>query len=62
MNPWTGARMSPRSPECTNQLDDQGIIDRLNANFVPVYAVNEDYRAEGVVPKEDQAEYRRVYR
>jgi hypothetical protein len=40
----------------------QGMIDRLDTNFVPVYAVDEDYRAEGVVPKEEQAEYRRVYR
>jgi hypothetical protein len=38
------------------------VIDRLNAFFVPVYAVNEDYRAEGVIPKDEQAEYLRIYR
>jgi hypothetical protein len=37
------------------------VIDLLNAYFVPVYAVNEDYRAKNVVPKDDQAEYLRIY-
>ena len=46
----------------TGPFSSPAVIDRLNAAFVPVYAVNEDYRADGVVPKDEQAEYRRVYR
>src|SRR5215213_10181726 len=38
------------------------VIDRLNAAFVPVYAVNEDYRDSGPAPKEEKAEYQRIYR
>jgi hypothetical protein len=38
------------------------VIKRLNASFVPVFAVNEDYRAGGSAPKEEQAEYNRIYR
>jgi hypothetical protein len=46
----------------TGPFSSTEVIDRLNAFFVPVYAVNEDYRAADVVPKEDQAEYLRIYR
>jgi hypothetical protein len=46
----------------TGPFSSTEVIDRLNAFFVPVYAVNEDYRADGVVPKDEQAEYLRVYR
>src|SRR4051812_24445832 len=46
----------------TGPFSSTGVIDRLNASFVPVYAVNEDYLARDVVPKEEQAEYQRIYR
>jgi hypothetical protein len=46
----------------TGPFSSPEVIDRLNASFVPVYAVNEDYRAEGVAPKDERAEYLRVYR
>src|SRR5260370_40704715 len=38
------------------------VIDLLNGAFVPVFAVNEDYRDAGPAPVEDKAEYRRIYR
>jgi hypothetical protein len=46
----------------TGPFSDMKVIDLLNACFVPVYAVNEDYRAKGVVAKDEQAEYVRIYR
>lgn len=46
----------------TGPFSNAEVIDRLNSLFVPVYAVNEDYRAKDVVPKEEQAEYLRIYR
>src|SRR3712207_8191149 len=46
----------------TGPFSTADVIDRLNAFFVPVYAVNEDYRAEGVVPRDERAEYLRIYR
>jgi hypothetical protein len=46
----------------TGPFSSTQVIDRLNCYFVPVYAVNEDYRAKDVVPKEEQAEYQRIYR
>jgi hypothetical protein len=46
----------------TGPFSSTEIIDRLNRSFVPVYAVNEDYRARGVVPKEERDEYQRIYR
>src|SRR5689334_23777719 len=38
------------------------VIDLLNGAFVPVFAVNEDYRDDGPAPAEEKAEYRRIYR
>ena len=43
-------------------LSSPQVIDLLNGAFVPVFAVNEDYRDEGPVPEEEKAEYRRIYR
>ncbi|MEW6158507.1 MAG: hypothetical protein AB1813_13825 [Verrucomicrobiota bacterium] len=34
----------------------------MNAYFVPVYAVNEDYREGGSQPPAEKAEYNRIYR
>jgi hypothetical protein len=46
----------------TGPFSSLDVIERLNKSFVPVFAVNEDYRAEGVVPREEKAEYQRIYR
>jgi hypothetical protein len=46
----------------TGPFSNTEIINRLNASFLPVYAVNEDYRDEAVVAKEERAEYLRLYR
>jgi len=46
----------------TGPFSSTDVIKRLNASFVPVYAVNEDYRDGGSAPKEEQAEYNRIYR
>ena len=46
----------------TGPFSSLEVIDRLNAKFVPVYAVNEDYRTGGPAPKEERAEYTRIYR
>lgn len=46
----------------TGPFSSDRVIELLNTAFVPVYAVNEDYRAEDVVPKEERAEYQRIYR
>src|SRR5436305_14499670 len=46
----------------TGPFSRPAVIDRLNASFVPVYAVNEDYRDGGAAPAEERAEYRRVYK
>jgi hypothetical protein len=46
----------------TGPFSSPAVIDRLNASFVPVYAVNEDYRTGGAVPKEERDEYQRIYR
>jgi hypothetical protein len=46
----------------TGPFSSTEVIDRLNRFFVPVYAVNEDYRAKDVVPKEERDEYTRIYR
>jgi hypothetical protein len=43
-------------------LSSPEVIDLLNSSFVPVFAVNEDYRDDGPVPREEKAEYRRIYR
>jgi hypothetical protein len=46
----------------TGPFSSPEVIDRLNHYFVPVYAVNEDYHAKDVVPKEERDEYTRIYR
>jgi hypothetical protein len=46
----------------TGPFSSTEVIDRLNRYFVPVYAVNEDYRADGPAPKEERDEYTRIYR
>ncbi len=46
----------------TGPFSSADVIDRLNTRFVPVYAVNEDYRAKDIVPKAEQEEYLRIYR
>ncbi len=43
-------------------LSSAVVVSLLNRSFVPVYAVNEDYRAKDVVPKEERDEYQRIYR
>jgi hypothetical protein len=43
-------------------LSSPEVINLLNSAFVPVFAVNEDYGDVGSAPKEDKAEYRRIYR
>lgn len=43
-------------------LSNPEVIDLLNGAFVPVFAVNEDYRDDGPVPAEEKAVYRRIYR
>jgi hypothetical protein len=46
----------------TGPFSDSRVIERLNASFVPVYTVNEDYRDGGRVPRAERAEYERIYR
>src|SRR5262245_1497240 len=46
----------------TGPFSSTDVIDRLNRSFVPVYAVNEDYQAKNIVPKEERDEYTRIYR
>src|SRR3954452_17212811 len=46
----------------TGPFSSDRVIALLNSSFVPVYAVNDDYRAKDVVPKEERAEYQRIYR
>ncbi len=46
----------------TGPFSDSRVIDRLNAHFVPVLAVNEDYRGKGPAPADERAEYTRIYR
>jgi hypothetical protein len=46
----------------TGPFSDNRVIATLNAYFVPVYAVNEDYRDEGPAPRDEKAEYTRIYR
>ena len=42
-------------------LADPKVIALLNAHFVPVYAVNEDYRDDGSAPPDERQEYQRIY-
>jgi hypothetical protein len=37
------------------------VIGLINNYFVPVYASNEDYAADGCAPPEEKAEHRRIY-
>src|SRR5688572_10825894 len=46
----------------TGPFSKTEVIERLNAHFVPVYVVNEDYRAAGPAPKEERDEMERIYR
>src|SRR5262245_44907782 len=46
----------------TGPFSDSRVIERLNAYFVPVLAVNEDYRGAGAAPADERAEYQRIYR
>jgi hypothetical protein len=46
----------------TGPFSDSRVIEQLNAHFVPVLAVNEDYRGDGPAPADERAEYRRIYR
>lgn len=46
----------------TGPFSSPAVIDRLNASFVPVFAVNEDYQDAGSAPKGEKAEYQRIYR
>src|SRR5215207_1492789 len=46
----------------TGPISNNRVIETLNAYFVPVYAVNEDYRDKGPAPKEEKSEYTRIYR
>lgn len=46
----------------TGPFSNLQVIDRLNRSFVPVYAVNEDYRDGGTAPAAERAEYQRIYR
>ncbi len=43
-------------------LSSPRVTDLLNAHFVPVFAVNEDYREGGNAPAEEKALYDHVYR
>jgi len=43
-------------------LSNSTVISLLNRYFVPVYAVNEDYRDGGTQPPEEKAEYNRIYK
>jgi hypothetical protein len=46
----------------TGPFSQTEVINRLNAYFIPVYVVNEDYRDGGTAPKEERTEMERVYR
>jgi hypothetical protein len=46
----------------TGPFSDTRVIERLNAYFVPVYVVNEDYAPDGPAPAEEKAERDRIYR
>src|SRR5258708_18091688 len=45
----------------TGPFSDAKVIKLLNNYFVPVYAVNEDYAEKGPAPREEKAEYQRIY-
>ena len=43
-------------------LSNSKVISLLNRFFVPVYAMNEDYRDGGAAPAADRAEYNRIFK
>src|ERR1041385_4856736 len=43
-------------------LSNREVISVLNQYFVPVYAVNDDYRDAGREPPEEKAEYDRIFK
>src|SRR3989442_12421547 len=43
-------------------LSNNRVVSLLNRFFVPVYAVNEDYRDGGAQPPGERAEYNRVFK
>lgn len=46
----------------TGPFSDTKIINTLNASYVPVFAVNEDYRDNGSAAPAERAEYQRICR
>jgi hypothetical protein len=46
----------------TGPFSSLEVIKRLNTAFVPVFAVNEDYRNPAAVPKDERDEFQRIYR
>jgi hypothetical protein len=46
----------------TGPFSSTKVIDRLNAYFIPVLAVNEDYHGDGCAPADERAEYLRIFR
>jgi hypothetical protein len=46
----------------TGPFSSSQVIERLNAYFVPVYVVNEDYAEDGPAPEAEKAERNRIYR
>lgn len=46
----------------TGPFSSPAVIERINAHFVPVYAVNEDYRKGGCASPAERAEKERIYR
>ena len=46
----------------TGPFSSTQVIERLNAHFVPVYVVNEDYAEDGPAPEAEKAERNRIYR
>ncbi|MFT4546858.1 MAG: hypothetical protein ACI8XO_000180 [Verrucomicrobiales bacterium] len=44
------------------QLSNPEVIKLINAHFVPVYAVNEDYHGDGSQPADERKEFTRIYR
>jgi len=46
----------------TGPFSDTKIINTLNASYIPVFAVNEDYRDNGSASPAERAEYQRIYR
>jgi len=46
----------------TGPFSKAEVIDRLNSSFIPVYAVNEDYREHGAAPQAEKDECLAIYR